>query len=132
MKSQEIGKRAEQLARYYLEQKGLIFKYQNFHSRYGEIDLIMQQGNDLCFIEVRARKYQNYGTALDTVSIHKQQKIIQTAQSFLQLYPENERLFGRFDVIGLQYSSPEIWLIEDLSLQLAKIDLEWIQDAYTL
>lgn len=132
MKKQEIGQLAEKLSCYYLEQQGLILQHQNFHSRYGEIDLIMRDGNDVCFIEVRARKYHAYGTALDTVDIRKQQKIIQTAHYYLQMYPDNEQLTGRFDVIVLEYADAKVWQSISMQTQLQQIDLQWIQDAYTL
>lgn len=129
---QEIGQLAEKLSCYYLEQHGLTLQHKNFYSRYGEIDLIMRDGDYVCFIEVRARKYHVYGTALDTVNIRKQQKIIQTAHYYLQMYPENEQLIGRFDVIVLEYKDAKIWQSVEMQTQLQQIDLQWIQDAYTL
>jgi putative endonuclease len=61
------GAQAEQLAAQYLQQQGLTPVAQNYRSRFGEIDLIMQDDKTLVFIEVRLR----------------QQRIISTAQHYL-------------------------------------------------
>ena len=131
MQKQEIGHKAEQLALFYLQQQGLELKHQNFHSRYGEIDLIMLHQNTLCFIEVRARRQSNYGSAVDSVNLRKQHKIIQTAQVYLQNYPMYENLVARFDVIAFDYLHPSIWQ-KNFQQQLAQIAIDWIQDAYIL
>ena len=52
---------SETIARKYLTQHGLKLIEQNYHSRYGEIDLIMQDQSTLVFIEVRQRSSQFFG-----------------------------------------------------------------------
>ncbi|WP_292746923.1 YraN family protein, partial [Methylophaga sp. UBA3191] len=52
----QSGKQAEQLACNYLEKQGLKLVQRNFYCRRGEIDLIMQDGQTLVFIEVRYRR----------------------------------------------------------------------------
>jgi putative endonuclease len=104
----------EQLAAQYLKQKGLKLINQNYHSRYGEIDLIMTDRKTLTFIEVRYRKNSSYGTPAETITRHKQKKIITTARHFLS----SQNLWHyscRFDVISINTptnnSHPEIvWL----------------------
>jgi putative endonuclease len=56
---------SEIIAQKYLTQHGLKLIEQNYHSRYGEIDLIMQDQSTLVFIEVRQRSSQLFGGALD-------------------------------------------------------------------
>ena len=54
MKSrQELGRDGELCARRYLEAKGYRFLRSNFYTRWGEIDLIMQDGSFLVFVEVK-------------------------------------------------------------------------------
>ena len=57
-----MGDWAEQLACDWLAKHGLNLHARNFRSRYGEIDLIIQDGNCLVFIEVKYRKNNFYGT----------------------------------------------------------------------
>nr|WP_298892596.1 YraN family protein [uncultured Acinetobacter sp.] len=98
-----IGQWAEDYALEYLQTQNLQLIQRNFHSRYGEIDLIMQDGNCLCFIEVRARAETSWTSAEESVDLRKQEKTIQTAQCFLQKYAEFEHLDCRFDVFALRY-----------------------------
>ena len=98
-----IGQWAEDYALEYLQTQNLQLIQRNFHSRYGEIDLIMQDGNCLCFIEVRARAETSWTSAEESVDLRKQEKTIQTAQCFLQKYAEFEHVDCRFDVFALRY-----------------------------
>lgn len=95
------GKYYEGKARDYLKSQGLKEFQFNFHSRYGEIDLIATDKDTLVFIEVRYRKNQDHGRAAATVNIHKQKKIIKTAQHFLQKKGLTNKIPCRFDVIGI-------------------------------
>lgn len=77
------GAQAEQLAVQYLQQQGLKLIVQNFRSRFGEIDLIMQDGTTVVFIEVRLRRNAGFGGAAASIDARKQQRIISTAQQYL-------------------------------------------------
>ena len=70
------GREAERTAEHYLREKGFRLVQRNFRARTGEIDLIMEQGSLLAFIEVRFRANPNYGSGADSMSRSKQQKII--------------------------------------------------------
>lgn len=131
---QKIGHAAEALALAYLQQQGLICIRQNFHSRYGEIDLVMLDCQHcLCFVEVRARKNNGYVTALESVDRRKQRKTILAAQWFLQRYPDYANFECRFDVIAIQYDSEQALLqINQDLLQQQTVNLQWIEHAYTI
>ncbi len=77
------GTQAESLAAHYLLQQGLILVVQNYRSRFGEIDLIMQDGTTLVFVEVRLRSNSDFGGAAASIDTRKQQRIIHTAQQYL-------------------------------------------------
>ena len=79
----ERGRRAEQWAAQYLQRQGLQLVAQNYRSRYGEIDLIMQDGATLVFVEVRLRRNAGFGGAAASIDAHKQQRIVRTAQQYL-------------------------------------------------
>lgn len=113
----ESGNIAETLACAYLQQQGLTLLTRNFRSRYGEIDLIMREGNTLVFIEVRARKQHNLVDSLQSVNASKQKKLIKTALYYLQ---KNSKLMdypARFDVIAI-------------TNRHAESDINWIKDAF--
>jgi len=77
------GALAEQQAAQHLQQQGLRPLAQNYRSRFGEIDLIMQDGATLVFVEVRLRRNSQFGGAAASIDTHKQRRIIRTAQQYL-------------------------------------------------
>ena len=79
----ERGRRAEQWAAQYLQRQGLRLVEQNYRSRYGEIDLIMKDGETLVFVEVRLRSHGGFGGAAASIDAHKRQRIVRTAQQYL-------------------------------------------------
>jgi len=78
------GRYYEQKAKEYLLKQVLSDFRENFHSRFGEIDLIAKDDDTLVFIEVRYRQYVDHGSALATVTRKNNKKIRMTAQHFLQ------------------------------------------------
>ena len=77
------GLRFEDRARRYLQGRGLHLLEQNFRSRFGEIDLIMQDGPTLCFIEVKYRHSTGYGGAATSIPRSKRRKLTKTALFYL-------------------------------------------------
>ena len=75
----QIGQAYEQMAEQYLCRHHLIPITRNFSCRSGEIDLIMQQGKCLVFIEVKYRTQSHYGSAVEAVNWQKQQKLKRAA-----------------------------------------------------
>lgn len=112
--SKNLGAAAEKLAETYLEKQGLTLKKRNHHSRFGELDLIMQDGEQWVFIEVKYRRSAQFGGAISTISTAKQKKVIKTASHYLQQQALNEyNTPYRFDVvaIGGTITNPKIdWL----------------------
>jgi putative endonuclease len=94
------GLAAEKIAATFLTQQGLKLVTANFHCRYGEIDLIMQDGKTLVFVEVRLRTNPTFGTVAASITPQKQQKLIHTAQYYLQLHAINSPC--RFDAVLMQ------------------------------
>ena len=78
------GQAAEKIAAEYLTAKGLKLIASNYRSRFGEIDLIMQDGASLVFIEVRLRKNKTFGGGEESITASKQHKIAITAEYYLQ------------------------------------------------
>ncbi len=103
------GQQAEQQACKFLLAKNLRLITQNYRCKYGEIDIIMRDQEDIVFVEVRSRERTDYGNVLESVNRHKQKKIITTATHFLQqrdwLYTKN----CRFDVVGIHPTNIE-WI----------------------
>lgn len=93
------GSAAEALAAHYLQQQHLKLLEKNFRCPYGEIDLIMQDGKTLVFVEVRMRSSASFGGAAMSVTPSKQEKLRRSAQRYLQIHGEQA---CRFDVVLMQ------------------------------
>jgi len=100
-RSHRYGKQAEKLAIRYLKSHGLKLITQNFHCRFGEIDIIMESTTHIVFIEVKMRTKNDFGTPEEYVHRVKQHKLSQTALVFLQKHPKLRLKQPRFDVICL-------------------------------
>ncbi|MFW1677556.1 YraN family protein [Pontibacter sp. JAM-7] len=104
MDRKQRGKDAEKIAEKLLARHGCRLRSRNYHCRFGEIDLIMLQGDILLFVEVRYRSSQTFGGAAASVSRQKQQKIIRTAMHYLSQQPQGHTPTCRFDVIAFEAS----------------------------
>jgi len=108
MKTIERGKLNEQSAAEYLQSQGLDLLTTNYHSRHGEIDLIMRDGSVLVFVEVRYRRNKRYGGAAMSVTPAKQRKLTLTALLFLQKNKLTDHEC-RFDIVAIHEDGTE-WI----------------------
>jgi len=111
----ERGARWEALAREHLERHGLRLVEQNYRCPGGEIDLVMRDGEELVFVEVRFRRSVRYGCAAESVDQRKQGRLREAALSFLQRQRSNAPC--RFDVVAIHSGGDAP-------------ALEWIRDAF--
>ena len=125
----EVGRRGEEIAAEFLERKGLHIVERNYHSRWGELDLIAVKpspvdfknevyfdetsqernpdtmtlrNNCVHFVEVKTRTGMDYGTPGAAVTYTKQQKLRKTALIWLQ---EQEQYYS-----GLCFDVIEVWV----------------------
>jgi putative endonuclease len=111
------GHAAETAACRYLESRGLQLIERNYRSPFGEIDLVMRDGETLVFVEVRRRSSEKFGTPAETVGTRKQQRLRATAEHYLQRHPKESQNPCRFDIVAIT---------DDRGA--AKI--EWLRDAF--
>ena len=74
---------AERLARAELEARGLVTLDANVRSRGGELDLVMQDGGAVVFVEVRQRGRSGFGGAAESLDARKQAKVRRAAERWL-------------------------------------------------
>lgn len=93
------GLRGEAQACEYLCQRGMVPLFKRYHSPFGEIDLIMRDGETLVFVEVKARTRGRAYEGANAVGYEKQRRMIQTARQYLSEHPDACPI--RFDVVEL-------------------------------
>jgi putative endonuclease len=91
------GAGAEAIAAEYLMRRGLAIVSRNFRTRAGEIDLIARDGATLVFVEVRMRRSQRFGGALESITAAKRARIVAAANGYLALIGREPPC--RFDAI---------------------------------
>lgn len=99
--TQHKGRFWEKRAESFLRRNGLSTRERNFNCRSGEIDLVMDDGESIVFVEVRFRNNKGYGSGADTVTRQKQARLIRAAQYYLCKNPRLSEMPCRFDVISV-------------------------------
>ncbi len=89
----------EEYTEKYLKKQGYEILEKNYHSRFGEIDIIAKNDKYIIFVEVKTRDEKHLYHPFQAVTKSKQSKIILTAQLYLQKKRTN--LQPRFDVAGV-------------------------------
>lgn len=114
----DFARCAEESAGTFLQGKGYRIIKRNYKNRMGEIDIIAQDKDTLCFIEVKARRSLKYGLPFEAVGALKQAKLSRAALVYLK---ENKKLDSRarFDVLSMDCSG-------------AKAQFELIRNAFEL
>ncbi len=98
-----VGLQAESRAVEYLKNSGYSIVERNFHSRFGEIDIVAKKDTILHFFEV---KYSKEYDALERITPKKLQKIIKTVDYYI--YRKNINLDYQIDALIMNDSSIEI------------------------
>ena len=107
------GAFAEEAAAEFLKERGLRLLERNYNCRFGEIDLIMRDGQTLVFVEVRYRRNQSFGGAIESITAAKREKLLRTARHYMAATQEFPAC--RFDAVLLSGDTQE---------------LEWIENAF--
>jgi putative endonuclease len=98
----ELGQNAESRARQYLLAQGLKPMAHNVRYKMGELDLVMCDGQQWVFVEVRSRSNIRFGGAATSITHAKVAKLRRAANAFLQHAFHNQAWPPcRFDVIAI-------------------------------
>jgi putative endonuclease len=94
----KLGQHAEDQCAAYLEAAGYRVRERNWLVREGELDIVAERGELLCFVEVRMRTSAVFGDPSLTVTREKQRRVVRAALRYLQRRPAPRRMI-RFDVM---------------------------------
>jgi putative endonuclease len=114
----ERGAAMEAEAERWLHARGLRSVARNFRCKAGELDLVMQEGRHLVFVEVRFRRDDSYGGAAASVTGAKQQRLIGAAHAFIESHPRWRDSACRFDVLAG-------------SAAAGRLEWQWLRDAFS-
>lgn len=95
----EFGKISEDRAVAYLMAHGYTIRDRNWRLGHKELDIIAQKNGTLAIVEVKARRNNRYGDAVDAVTDDKIHKLVQAANAYVRYHRIN--LDVRFDIIAI-------------------------------
>jgi putative endonuclease len=110
-----LGRRGEEIAERFLEERGVSILARNVRYSNGELDLIGMAADVLLFVEVKRRRSGARGSAAESVTPLKRSRVLRAARRWLAENPAGWKREVRFDVIAIQ-DQP--------------FELEWIRGAF--
>ncbi len=117
-KTQTIGNSGEAFVAEHLKKKGYIISARNYRCRFGEIDIIVENDDEILFVEVKTRAENSRVRPYEYVNGPKQQRIITTANIYLE--HNGFGLKPRFDVA-------EVFVSVD-----GKMTLNYFENAFSI
>lgn len=112
-----LGRWGETQAADWLRERGYRLAAAGYHCRFGEVDLIAENGDYICFVEVKLRRSDHFAQAREFVDRRKQERLRLTAEHYLVEHPS--ALQPRFDVVeiyapqGISTKNPRINYLEN-------------------
>ncbi|MDZ4816064.1 MAG: YraN family protein [Verrucomicrobiota bacterium] len=104
--TKQLGDRGEELAARYLEKKGYKILVRQWRARNGEIDLICRHGEQLVFVEVKARSDETFNLARHAVTSSKERNVAQSGMEYLRKLGSPDLVF-RFDIVEVNTEEPQ-------------------------
>jgi putative endonuclease len=95
-----VGAYGERLAERYLADLGLVVLARNWRCADGEVDLILRDGDDVVFCEVKTRRSGRFGTPAEAVGAAKVRRLRRLAARWLAESAVHPREV-RFDVVSV-------------------------------
>ncbi|MBU1863500.1 MAG: YraN family protein [Candidatus Omnitrophica bacterium] len=106
-----LGKKGEERAHAYLIEQGYTILASNYMCPLGEIDIIAQEENALCFIEIKTRGGISFGFPAEAIDARKKKKLIKTAHFFCNATRQTCSNY-RFDVVELLFDKKKEYFTE--------------------
>ncbi len=93
-----VGKEGEEIAAKFLLNKGYKILERNYHTRFGEIDLITSKNNVLAFVEVKLKHGEDFGTPEEMIDYSKLSKVQRMAEFYLIDKPERTKKHETYSI----------------------------------
>jgi putative endonuclease len=112
MNRKSLGQEGERIAERYLKGKGYKIVDCNFHTRWGELDIVARDKDVVVFVEVKARSDADFARPEESVTPTKQEHLKRAAELWLLENYKGELPACRFDVISVVFDEDGKHIIE--------------------
>jgi putative endonuclease len=115
---QALGLQGERIAARWLRRAGWSVLAHRFRSGHRDVDLVMQRGRMVAFVEVKTRQGDGFGSPLEAVHWRKRREMSRSAQVWVDRHGIPGATY-RFDVVGV--------LVEG-----ERVRIRHVEDAFSL
>ena len=111
---QRLGLRGEDIACFELEQLGYVLLERRYRSRFGEIDVVAQDGTTVAFVEVKTKTDGRFGDPVEMVDARKRRRLVSMAEEYVAGHALHSTPC-RFDVVAIDASiePPKVTVYKD-------------------
>jgi putative endonuclease len=97
---QALGELGERIAERWLRERGWRVMQRRFRSGHRDIDLVVERDGVVAFVEVKARRTEEFGGPIEAVNWRKQKELGRSARVWVDRHGRAAEAY-RFDVIGV-------------------------------
>lgn len=97
---QALGLLGERIAARWLRRDGWTVIAHRFRTGHRDIDLVMRRGDEVAFVEVKARRGERFGSPVEAVHHRKRRELGRSARIWVDRHG-SAALQYRFDVVGV-------------------------------
>lgn len=110
------GRVGEEIAKKYLIEKGMTWIESNFDCDIGEIDLIMNQGDRLVFVEVKYKSDDQLGIPEEMIGNFKINQVRRVAEIYLLKNPKIKRKYEKYRIDAVCILGNEVKHYENIGI----------------
>ena len=104
---QALGLLGERIAARWMLQEGWTIAAHRFRSGHRDVDLVMRRGREIAFVEVKARRGQEFGDPVEAVHHRKRRELVKSAQVWADRFGNSSNIY-RFDVVGVLLTGQKV------------------------
>ena len=104
---QVLGLQGERIAARWMQRDGWHVVEHRFRSGHRDVDLVMRRGDEVAFVEVKARRGEGFGSPVEAVHARKQRELGKSARVWVDRFGAPQLTY-RFDVVGVLISGDQV------------------------
>jgi putative endonuclease len=108
----DLGKRGEEIAKEYLENKGYVILRMNWRHKRAEIDIIAKHEKTLIFVEVKTRSSIDFGQPEDFVDWKKEKQFDYASLFFIEQTGHEGEI--RYDIVAITFADKNTYEVNHI------------------